>query len=186
MARLEHPNQLVPPEIWEYYQKVSIGLTEERSYDDWGPETEEGQAHGNQPERSIKESFHPMRWESGFTGRGSKLLYFLIVMSLCNVNEGIVVDRHDGTMERPGVVGPRGEMLVMDVDPVSNNVLYRVVDGRASQSRIYTWMEKKRRNSCEAASKMYKGFKERVVNFFELSRMTISSRSPWSDERYNL
>ena len=186
MARRTILNRHVPSEIWEYYQRVSAGLTEERSYDDWGPETEEGRAHGNLPELSIEESFHPIRWDSGFTGRGSKLLYFLIVMSLWNVNEGTVVDRHDGTMERPGLVGPKGEMLVMDVDPVSERVVYRVDDGRPSQSGIYTWMKRKRRSGCEAAIKMCKVFKERVVNFFDLSRMTNASRSRWSDERVNL
>ena len=63
--------RLHPSEIRDYYEKVSKGLIEERSYDDWGPETAEEKALWDEWWLPIKKSFYPIDWESGFTGRGS-------------------------------------------------------------------------------------------------------------------
>ena len=47
-------------------------------------------------------------------------------------------------------------------------------------------MKGKKRSSLEAANKVCKLFKNRVVSFFELSRMTKTMGPNWSDDRYNL
>ena len=167
-------NRLIPPEVWEQYEKNRLGLIEERSYDDCGLETREEEACWKPPELSIKESFHPMRWNSGFTGRGSKFPFLLIVMSLWNVNDGLVVKSDEKTMERPGLVGPKGEELVINVDPVSGETVYKVEYRVSFQSELRAWTRRKRRSSVEAASKIYKSFEERVVNVLEWSLSSTS------------
>ena len=67
--------QPVPFEVWDYYEKVSKGLIEERPYDYWGPESEEEKAHWDQWWLPITKSFRRIDWDSGFTGRGSKSFF---------------------------------------------------------------------------------------------------------------
>ena len=64
-------------EIRDYYERVSKGLIEERPYEYWGPDTVEGKAYWQQWWSPIRETFHPVDWDLGFTGRGSKALKFL-------------------------------------------------------------------------------------------------------------
>ena len=73
-------NHALSFEIWDYYEKVSKGLIEERPYEYWGPETAEEKAHWHQWWLPIKKSFHPVHWDSGFTGRDSKSFVSSIVM----------------------------------------------------------------------------------------------------------
>ena len=186
MSRRTKFNQHISSETWEYYRNVSEGLIKERSYDDWGPETEEEKMYRDRPELPIQESFQTVHWDSSFSGRGSKLSNFLIGMSLWKVNKGIVLEDSENTIERPGLVGPKGEMLMRSVDPESNEAVYWVDDGTAPQPRVYSWLKRKKRSSLEAANKVCKLFKDRVVGFFELSRMTKTMGPNWSDDRYNL
>lgn len=38
--------------------------------------------------------------------------------------------------ERPDLVGPMGEMLVMDVDPLSDTIMWRVDSGWSSEAKL--------------------------------------------------
>ncbi|KAF6240621.1 hypothetical protein HO173_001292 [Letharia columbiana] len=128
-------------EIRDYYEKVSKGLIEERPYDYWGPESEEEKAHWRQWCLPIKKSFRPIDWDSGFTGRG-------------------IVKNKENAMERPGLVGPLGEMFVVDVDPLSDAIVWRIDSSSSSEAEVGKGRKKQKRSSFEAANKMYKRVKE--------------------------
>ena len=100
---------------------------------------------------------------------------------LWNANEGIVVEHDEKAMERPGLVGPMGETLVMDVDPVSEEIVYRVDYSLASEGGAGIGVKMRRRRSLEAASKIYKRAKEHIGAFIELHRVAMSMRAPRSN-----
>ncbi len=89
----------------------------------------------------------------------------LTVIVIWNANEDVVKKRKKKAMERPGLVGPMGEMLVMDVDPVSENVVYKVVSRPPSKSRVSKTVKHRRRSSLEAASELYKRLKKHLFAF---------------------
>lgn len=147
-------------EIRDYYEKVSKGLIEERPYDYWGPESEKEKAHWRQWCLPIKKSFRPIDWDSGFTGRGSKYSSLLIVMALWNADEDLVMKNKKKAMERPGLVGPLGEMFVVDVDPLSDAIVWRIDSSSSSEAEVGKGRKRQKRSSFEAANKMYKRAKE--------------------------
>ncbi len=89
----------------------------------------------------------------------------LTVIVIWNANEYVVKKRKKKAMERPGLVGPMGEMLVMDIDPVSENVVYKVVSRPSSESGVGKRVKHRRRSSLEAANKMYKRLKKHLFAF---------------------
>ena len=84
-------------------------------------------------------------------------------------------------MERPGVVGPMDEMLVMDVDPVSEKIVYRVDSSASAEAEVRKGMKERRRSSLEAASKIYKRAKDHFDAIGESRRKTTSITAPLSD-----
>lgn len=62
-----------------------------------------------------------------------------IAVVLWNADEGVVAKRNQKAIEIPGTIGPTGEMLVMDVDPVSEEVVYRVEVGRLVSLKRKWW-----------------------------------------------
>lgn len=78
-------------------------------------------------------------------------------------------------MERPGLVGPMGETLVMDVDPESEMIVYRVHSNSSPGAQTGDGAKSRRRSSLEAASKMYKQAKELLVNFIQAHRKSTST-----------
>lgn len=105
----------------------------------------------------------------------------LIVTLLSNADKVVVVKHKKKAMERPGLVGPMGEMLVMDVDPVSEKVVYRVESRASSEAEVRKRVRERRRSSLVAASNLYNRAKEHFVAISELRRMTTSTRAPLSD-----
>ena len=87
--------------------------------------------------------------------------------------------RHDeNTMERPNLVGPMGEVLMMDEDPVSEEIVYRIDNGTSSEGGVSRGVNVRRRSCIEAASKIYIRAKEHIVAFFDLHHVTMSMRYP--------
>ena len=74
-------------------------------------------------------------------------------------------------MERPGLVRPMDEMLVMDMNPVSEEIVYRVDSGTSSDAEVSKMLKEPRRSNLEAACKMYDKAKEYFVAFVGLRRM---------------
>ena len=62
----------LPSDLRDYYEKRSKGLIEARPYNSWGPETPEEKAKWQQWWAPIQQTFHPIDWNSGFTGRGGE------------------------------------------------------------------------------------------------------------------
>lgn len=62
-------------------------------------------------------SFRPIFWDSAFTGRGRKSFICLVSDDVKYANGSVVLWRKKRNLERPGLVGPMGETLVMDMDP---------------------------------------------------------------------
>ena len=109
-----------------------------------------------------------------------RLQFPIRVTLLWNAKKSVVAKHKKKAMERPGLVGPMGEMLVMDVDPASEKVVYRV-DSASSEAEVRKRVKERRRNSLVAASKICKRAKEHFVAIGELRRMTTSMRVPLSD-----
>ena len=51
------------------------------------------------------------------------LAFHLIVMVLWHADENVVLNHRQKTIEKPGLIGPMNEMLVMDVDPLSKAIV---------------------------------------------------------------
>lgn len=68
-------------------------------------------------------------------------------------------------IERPGLVGPKGEMLVIDTDPMSESTVYKIDEGTSSEVGRYKRWKGHRRRKIETASKMYKRAKKHFVAF---------------------
>lgn len=84
------------------------------------------------------------------------------------------------TMERPGLVGPMGEILVMDEDPVSGEIVYRIDNGTSSEGGVSRGVKVRRRSCPEAASKIYIRAKEHIVAFFDFHHVKWSMRALWN------
>ena len=168
------------PEVMDYYEKVSKGLVERRPYEYWGPETEDEKAHWDRWLLPIEGTFYPVDWSSRFTGRGSKAFVPLTVHVLRNADDGVVAMFNEMAFERPGFIGPMGEMLLTDVDPVSERIVYRIASRTSFRSKVAKRMKEKRRRSLEAVTKIYKRVKEQFVPFGDLCRMTRCLTTPWS------
>ena len=86
--------------------------------------------------------------------------------------------RHEKkAMERSDLVGPMGEMIVMDVDPLSDTIMWRVDGGWSSEAKLGKEVRKQGSSSFEAASMMYKLAKKHLVAFIEVRRTRTSVRS---------
>lgn len=79
-------------------------------------------------------------------------------------------------MERPDLVGPMGEILMMDVDPLSDTIMWRVDNCSSSEAELGKEVKKQRSSSFEAASKMYKLAKKHLVAFIKVRRTRTSVR----------
>lgn len=79
-------------------------------------------------------------------------------------------------MERPGLVGPMGEKLVTDVDPLSGTIMWRIDSNLSFEVKVGERWKKRRSSSFEAASKMYKRVKKHFVAFIEVHPTTTSMR----------
>lgn len=92
--------------------------------------------------------------------------------------------RHDKkTLERPDLVGPLDEVLVMDEDVVSEEIVYRIDNGTSSEDGVSRGVNVRRRSCIEAASMIYIRAKEHIVAFFDLHHVTMSMRVPWNNGR---
>ena len=72
-SNMTHNNETymkLPADLRAYYEKRRIGLIAARPYASWGPETPEEKAKWEQWWAPIQYTFHPIDWNSGFTGRG--------------------------------------------------------------------------------------------------------------------
>ncbi|CAD6569272.1 MAG: hypothetical protein ASARMPRED_002699 [Alectoria sarmentosa] len=145
----------LPFEIRNYYEKVSKGLIEERPYDYWGPDTAEEEAHWQRWWLPIKQSFRPIDWDAGSTAHD-------------------IVEHGRKAMESPDLVGPMGEILVMDVDPLSDTIMWRFDNCSSSEAELGKEVMKQRSSSFEAAGKMYKLAKKHLVAFIKARRTKTS------------
>ena len=113
----------LPSDLRDYYEKRSKGLIEARPNDSWGPETVAETEFWQQWWLPITQEFHPIDWNAGFTGRGGKVspkrFETGTVVKYANGNP---VQETEEAMERPGLVGPMDETIVMDVSPVVKEV----------------------------------------------------------------
>lgn len=82
------------------------------------------------------------------------------------------------TMERPGLVGLMGEILVTDEDPVSEKIVSRIDNGTSSEGGVTRGVKVRRRSCLEAASKMHIRAKEHIVAFCDFQHVTMSMRAP--------
>lgn len=82
------------------------------------------------------------------------------------------------TMERPGLVGPMGEILVTDEDPVSEKIVYRIDNGTSSEGGVDRGVKVRRRSGLEAASKIHIRAKGHIVAFCDFHHVTMSMRAP--------
>lgn len=82
------------------------------------------------------------------------------------------------TMERPGIVGPMGEILVTDEDPVSEKIVYRIANGTSSKGGVKRGVKVRRRSCLEAASKIHIRAKGHIVAFCDFHHVTMSMRAP--------
>ena len=72
MTRNNQVYMKLPSDLRDYYEKRRTGLIEARPYDSWGPETPEETARWQQWLAPIQHTFHPIDWNSSFTGCGGK------------------------------------------------------------------------------------------------------------------
>ena len=98
-----------------------------------------------------------------------------------NANEIIVVKHKKKAMERPGLVGPKGETLEMDVDPLSDAFVWRVESNASSEAEVGNDVKKRRRSNFEAVNKIYKRAKVHFVAFIERCRTTSSTGKSRND-----
>ena len=89
---------------------------------------------------------------------------------MCDFNEGIVAKHNKKAMERPGIVGPKGELLVMEVDPLLNTLVWRVDGNSSSEAELSTGIKKRRGCCLKAASSMCKRAKNYLATFIEVHR----------------
>lgn len=100
---------------------------------------------------------------------------------LRNAKKGIVVKHKEKAMERPGLVGPTGEILVTDVDPSSDAIVWRIDSSSSLEAEVGKVLKTQRRSSFETAIKMYKRTKEHFVASIEMHRTRESMKVVRSD-----
>lgn len=104
-----------------------------------------------------------------------------VVVVFWNANEIIVVKHKKKAMERPGLVGPKGETLEMDADPLSDALVWRVESISSSEAEVGKVVKKRRRSNFEAVNKIYKRAKVYFVAFLERRRTTSSTGKSRND-----
>lgn len=105
----------------------------------------------------------------------------LIAKLFWNANKRVVAKHKKKAMENPGLVGPMGEKLVTDVDPLSDTLVWRIDSSSSFEVEMGEGVKKRRNSSFEAASKMYKRAKKHIVALIEVHRTTTSMREFRSD-----
>ena len=80
--------------------------------------------------------FYPIDWNSKFTGRGLESFTSHANDGALDDNGGILAKRKEKALERPGLVGPMNETLVVDMDPVTEATGFRDVSDTSSGSEV--------------------------------------------------
>lgn len=109
------------------------------------------------------------------------LAFHLIVMVLWHADENVVLKHQEKTIEKPGLIGPMNEMLVMDVDPFSKAIVYKVDYSSSLKAEVGRGLKQRTRSSLEAAGKIYKQAKEHLVSVVELHRTTSMRTVPFPE-----
>lgn len=103
------------PDLLKYYENRRTGKIEEKSFEEWGePLCEErAKMFYSMETGTVRQAFFEMDYSHGFTGRGGKFIACARDVWY-DAYEGLVLR---GTLERPGLVGPRNETPEESVDP---------------------------------------------------------------------
>ena len=89
----------------------------------------------------------------------------------------IVAKNNKKAIERPGLVGPMGETLMMDMDPLTGADVWSVDSSSPSEAEVGRGVKKQRMSSLKVASKMYKRAWEHFVTIIEVHRTTTDMES---------
>ncbi len=112
----KHCGRGIDTALMEYNHLRSKGVISERAYEHWGCDTPERKAYLEDLEKvPVKMAFRPVKWDSGYTGRGCMFRCELLSLSLWFADSYIVTRR---AMKQPDDIGPMNEIEPSNASPL--------------------------------------------------------------------